>query len=411
MEKILKKIMPYSALYIGAVALGVFLLFIVSKIPQEWLTENWKEGRNHDIAGNLFTLVVEYDYSTFVDDFTDSMKMNLAYRLNENSVLLPTAYSEAGDYHYEYGRYWQGYCIVLRPLMLFFNMSQIRILYGALSTIAFVVLLVQLVKKKKYEMAIAMVCAVYVSNHWVTTLALQYFNCTFISLLASLILVCKPKIYEKQKCLFFMGVGIIVNYFDFLTFESLTLSLPLLCAELMNEQNSRYFERLKKVIKASLAWAIGYVAMFAGKWCLYILVKGQEALDLIGFKLIQRSSGTNTAEVYSVKESLMLNLSGLKGIDTDNWISISIFIIIVLVIYVFLVRGIPSYNLQLILLVIGFIPVARFILITEHSATHSYFTYHALFSTTSILLYIVISNIAKVIKRDGRRKNYGKKHN
>lgn len=387
MEKSLRKIVPFLAAYLVVVILGICLLFLVSLIPQKWLTDNWKADRNTDISIQTFHLLEEDNYATLVDDYTDNMKTDIAYRLNEQSIFLPSAYVESYDMTYEYGRYWHGYCILLRPLLLVLNRNQIRLLYGAVLLCAFLSLIAILCRKKHFQELFTLICAAYLCNFYVTTKSLQYFNCTFAALLASCLMLQKQSLYRKRKGLCFFIIGMLVNFFDLLTFESLTLSLPLLFAESENEE--RLSRKLLNVLKCSLLWLAGYALMFASKCLLYYFAAPNTAAYMLGFKITQRMFGVDSSEKYPFSETLKLTLSCLKGVTFSNygrgfWFSIILFLIVV-VLRIFCRN--KRLDNAITAFVIGLIPIARFFVVREHSSSHFYFTYYALITSVIAVFY------------------------
>ena len=184
LKTIIKNISPYIVTLLISVFSGWFLLFAVGLIPQSYLYENWQSGRNIDFKSATYTILNE-NQGELIDDWTDAMKIDLAYRLNEHNVLTPTARVYGQDY--EYGRYWQGYCIVLRPLLLFFNLSEIRNVYGVALAVAMISLIFVLLRRKEYGIVFSIIFAFYMTNMYVALMCLQYFNCYFISILAVII--------------------------------------------------------------------------------------------------------------------------------------------------------------------------------------------------------------------------------
>lgn len=387
MEKSLRKITPFLAAYLVIVISGISLLFFVSLIPQKWLTDNWKSDRNTDISIQTFHLLEEDNYATLVDDYTDNMKTDIAYRLNEQSIFLPSAYVESMDVIYEYGRYWHGYCIFLRPLLLMLNRNQTRLLCGAVLSCAFLSLLAILCHKKRFPEFFSLICAAYICNFYVTTKCLQYFNCTFYALLFSCLMLQKQSLYRKRKGLCFFIIGMLANFFDLLTFESLTLSLPLLLAELENEE--RLFGKLLNVLKSSLLWLTGYAFMFASKCLLYYFAAPDTAAHMLGFKITQRMIGVDSSEKYPFSETIKLTLSCLKGVTFSNYGWICLFFVILFLIAAVLRIFYQNKRLDnaIVAFVIGLIPIARFFVVREHSSSHFYFTYYALITSVIAVLY------------------------
>lgn len=393
----IKKIKSYFIIFIILILLCISSLFLVSKIPQSLLTENWKSERIKDFTETSFHYAKDREYGTYVDDYTNNMKMLIAYRLNEQSILSPAGYIEEIDYTYDYGRYWHGYSILLRPLMLIFNMNQIQTVYNIILTLSIIVLLVQLFKRKQFAFIMAFLSAFYLTNMWMCFLDLQHFNCIFIATLACNIILKFPKFTNKYKGQIFFVIGVLVQFFDFLTFETLTLSLPLLCIILISEKKNTIKDYLSIILNTCVSWIFGYGLMFLTKCVSYICVKGVDAIDMLSYKLTERIIGSNVGQEYTIKDVFITNLFCIKGLTFENIPYIVTILMIMIVLYIYFVYGIPDFNASIAMLLTIIIPFMRLVVIREHSATHAPFAYHALFSSIIVIFYIIFFIIFKII--------------
>ena len=97
--------------------------------------------------------------------------------------------------------------------------------------------------------------------------------------------------------------------------------------------------------------------MFITKLLLYISYSGDNAKAILKYKLVERITGSNTTENYTITDAIKLNLSCIKGITYNNWCYIVIIVSIIVASYIYLVHGINKYNTSLIVLLIGLIPL------------------------------------------------------
>ena len=63
-----------------------------------------------------------------------------------------------------------------------------------------------------------------------------------------------------------MQIGIVVSYFDFLTYPLVTLGVPLCLLLILQADKITYLQKIKNIISLSIAWVIGYLGMWAMKW-------------------------------------------------------------------------------------------------------------------------------------------------
>ena len=158
----MKKILKYFLAYIIMITVFILSIVAISLIPSEKIYEN--------IRKSSVTLLKEGDllrYPSYrkikLDNYTDSLMLNNAYSINnkspfESAMLVRENYiygisAEATrdvlgehiqtkaqveelenlinnnpDESHEYARYWHGYLVYLRPLLLLFDYSKIRII-------------------------------------------------------------------------------------------------------------------------------------------------------------------------------------------------------------------------------------------------------------------------------------------
>lgn len=90
--------------------------------------------------------------------------------------------------------------------------------------------------------------------------------CWILTLLAvEYMLLHHDRLHEKgQYPEFFLIVGILTSYFDFLTYPIVTLGIPLCCYFLL--ESDRLWNNIKRLTGFSVSWAIGYAGMWAAKW-------------------------------------------------------------------------------------------------------------------------------------------------
>ena len=125
----------------------------------------------------------------------------------------------------DYSRYWNGQLVVLKLLLSFFTMPTIYNIYLVLFTITFSILLFYLFKQSKLLAILFTISSIIINAFFVTTCD-NLLHDFMISMIASIVLI---KMYEnknKNIDLLFLIVGMLTVYFDHITCETLTLTLP-----------------------------------------------------------------------------------------------------------------------------------------------------------------------------------------
>ena len=112
-----------------------------------------------DDSKSVFTRAIENEKIGYTSE--NSYPFEIVRWLSERTPVFKTwyTYSEM-EAEYEpcsYGKYWNGYVILLRPLLLFFNMRQIyKIVYGALIAFFAITLIVLLVNDRRFAVPYAL---------------------------------------------------------------------------------------------------------------------------------------------------------------------------------------------------------------------------------------------------------------
>lgn len=170
-------------------------------------------------------------------------------------------------YTYTYARYWHGYLIYLKPLLLLFSWKQLVILGAALQLFMLTAVVVLSVRKKQAGLGIAVLTGFVYMKPVIMAASLTMAVCSVITLGALLLMLCRhQRIAAKGGYpVMFLMIGILTAYFDFLTYPIVTLGFPL-CAYFLFETDDPTGKGLRKLAGYSFSWGVGYAGMWALKW-------------------------------------------------------------------------------------------------------------------------------------------------
>ena len=176
---------------------------------------------------------------TIQEDKVVELKSSSKYMYhNEVGELLDLTNNEAEE-SFEYARYWHGYLIVLRPLLAIFNLNTIRVLLTILLITLFIVFFILLEKKTNIFMALFFEFGLFCVEYLYLGYSLQGIFVFLIAIITSIVLLIRD-INLKNKVLLFFVVGMLTNYFDFLTVPMVTYGIPmlviLLIMKIVNQQ-------------------------------------------------------------------------------------------------------------------------------------------------------------------------------
>lgn len=384
-------------LILGSI-LGTVLLIGVFSLPTESIYNHVKDSTYiFDIEGT-YPLINE-NSSKMLDNYTDALMLSEAAYNKEDVGIVEKAmavyspaiqgytpdqtlsiYMKNGSEYTagDYTRYWHGFLVVLKPMLLYCNYLGIRGINRVVQVCMAILVVFCLYKKKMKHAIVPFLVSYLFLRPDALGLSLQYSSIYYIVTMAILsIVLCREKI--ERKCLYpivFLIIGMCTSYFDFLTYPLVTLGLPLTVV-MMYQNREKVSENVKKIVGYSGMWGIGYIGMWSGKWLVgSILLKKNLFVDAIN--QIKFRTSTHAAKVeFSYMDVIGNNVwAGFLGIE-----------VIALIVIVVLLGAVIFKNrkdLKKVLLssipfmVIMIMPFCWYILAANHSYIHTGFTYREL---------------------------------
>jgi len=279
------------ALCIGIIV-GTLLLLAVYLLPTQEMKANARRSTAiYDYEGVYPQLMTGYKMSQ-LDNCTDAtMVLNAIYPGSGNVIddamkVYRVEYRDrtpvgsltdyANDVKKEtdtviYSRYWHGYLVFLKPILLLFDISDIRVINMCLFLGLLIYIVLQMQKKERGKFIPAFLITVLLMNPLAIPLSFQFSTVSYIMLISVICVINKEKWEKEQIVFFFLLIGIATAYFDFLTFPLVGLYFPMIFM-LMKEPSWK--RALKIVIAGSIMWIVGYAGMWAGKWLIGSVLTG-----------------------------------------------------------------------------------------------------------------------------------------
>lgn len=419
----MKKIFKYLIIFILLICSFVTLLTLTSCIPSKSMFNNVKKSSQVLLEeGNRKIIYIPYrKIKMEFDNYTDALMINTAYSIDSRNPMfssfvarknfIPDITTEiyqdqAGElkssskykYHnevgelndlvnnekaesFEYARYWHGYLIILRPLLVLFNLTQIRVILTCVLIILFMIFSILLYKKSNIVTTIIFSTCLLGIEYFYLGFSMQGIFVFLIMMIASIIILCKNN-KIKNYGVFFFTIGMLTNFFDFLTVPILTYAIPIIVLFTIKymKENIEIKLALKRILIYGILWSVGYGLTWASKWILTDLIFGREMFLTALKQVFYRSAGTEKINIFNV-----IN-------QNINYIYVSFFISIFFTVLTMLIKiwiedkkiapqklNIKNtYNIILIYLLIGIIPIVWYILLRNHSYYHAFFTYRNL---------------------------------
>ena len=403
-------------------------LLMIWMIPQGVIRGNVKESAEYLIEKDLFPYIKEGVFNTRQDNYADAILLNIIYYADSSHALasllegkyyrpefsdvddnLIKAVSDNPEANAEYSRYWHGSMLFIRPLLLFANLKQIRILLAVLAILPLGVSMFLLVRRGLTGYAISLGVGLLAIKVWMIAYSLEYVM-TFIvmsSTLLGVLWIDKGDESKKQRRLItlFTVSGVFTCFLDFLTTETLPLTIPMLTLIVLADKSGNlrpWKSTLKQIFLHSITFILSYGVTFIVKWLLSAIFLGKEAFKTAFGSVVERSVGSvNVGQTsLSPKASVFQKIMGAiwRNIgclfpfrDTMDYKTVMFLVLgvcITLFACIYLFHSNKYYvDLGILVGVLSLIPIMRFLVLSNHAYLHYFFTYRALLVSIVGLLY------------------------
>lgn len=421
MKKIIKNSIKYAGIYSATIIIFIILLLIASIFPSKIIERNVKKSSDILLEETKYKeIYVPYKFINIsMDNHTDALMLNTAYSIDNSSPLYSAfvarknyipgktkqiseekvgeldfdkKYKELNQVEelndtingevlesFEYARYWHGYLTVIRPLLILFDVNMVRIIFRIIFTVLAIILLYLIYKKIDLLTAIIFFIGLTAVEYWYIGISLQGSFVFFIMMISTIIILLR---YEKIKSFstFFFIIGMLTNFFDFLTVPILTLGVPLIIYYLLKQKQNKNTS-IKELFTFSIIWAVGYIFTWFGKWVLLDVLYNKNIFEVVINQIIYRSSNISYGEQISYFKILYINYIWIIGT-----ISIELLVVYILKMIKFLYSKNEkiSFNINKNLIpffIIAIMPFIWYGVIKNHSYNHSFFTYRNLLLT------------------------------
>lgn len=336
--------------------------------------------------------------STQQDDFTDAILLTTAgYSGNESAVekALANYRMVSGDpceslkayapksfdvpdsemQKISYARYWIGSVFFIKLLLLFFDYSGIQMLNQILQLGLLTALIILMTKKNLTKYIFPLITSLLWLMPGTIYLSLQYSAMYYVLLILMMLIVITDK-YTVQESFYltlFTCAGVVTNWLDFLTYPLATLGLPLVLLMLISAKHGKEI-RCLDVIKIAVCWAAGYFGMWILKWCLATLVLQRnvfaEALNQAKFRTSQSLNDIHFSRIDVIIKNLRVMYKR------------PYFFLLIAAFLYSLKNSLPIQEWQLRRILpfsfVAMMPIAWYLVLSNHSWIHYWFTYRIL---------------------------------
>ncbi|WP_022772818.1 hypothetical protein [Butyrivibrio sp. AE2015] len=335
-------------------------------------------------------------WTTQLDNVTDSAMLLVAANDTEESLIVEAMSSHLGGIndadlavtivkHYidgqefdrigSYSRYWHGYVVVLRPLLMLTDYLGIRIINGIIQLflIYYICRLLFLKGRKEY------ISSILVSYGMLMPLALalslQFSPCFYIATIASIfILIIGTEKIDRYGYLIFLIIGAMTSFFDFLTYPIVTLGVPMLFYFAIKD-SSCGIKHVRIVVEDSICWGVGYIGMWSSKWIFATAITEKNVIKDAADTFLYRTSQYQSQSIEISRISCELRNYGAFFKTPVTMV----LVVIVVYLLINIIRACDNNIIGILKIMfpyfmIAMMPFAWYAFALQHSYAHFWFT-------------------------------------
>ena len=430
-EKQWKSLAGMAGVVIASILCAMLLLMITGWIPKSMIRESCVESGAYFEEHELFPLLLEGQFNTRQDNYADCILVNILYHIDKKDLLrslikasyynpelqsveVSLAESLAGDKtpDVDYFRYWHGGMVLLRPLFVFTGIRGARIILGVVLLLLTLTVIALMWKQKVKTLAVCYFLGNVIIQTWMCAFSIEYIT-TFLLMNIFLILLLlwfPPRTYTgafyRRVYAILCASGVWTCFFDFLTTETLTVTMPILLLLVLRYQAGELEsirQESRRLLCGLLCWGSSYAIMFITKWLLAVVVLGRQAFGEAMKAAGERVGGA----VYLGNTNLDPEASGIQrflgavirnqgslfpfrntmGMGAAAISFLAVLFVCLALIYLFRSKQFDG-RLLLLILMIGAVPYLRYIVLENHAYLHYFFTYRAQLVTVTGVLFV-----------------------
>ena len=404
-----------------SVLIGAGLMIFVYSLPAERVVRNvqaglqiyeregtypaWGSGE-HSKLDNFTDAIMLLEVTHPITSTVQAAMLNPRFGLTQDEkpvdALIKVLHGDTSDLsEINYPRYWHGYLVILKPMLMATQIQHVRMLLAYTDFILFVVALLMFYKIFGTPHALAFAAIIMTINLVSVSMSFQFSSIYVVTLTAIIIMLKKNRrlIDDELYCYFFAAIGIIVAFTDFLTYPIFSVGLPLIIFYLLNKNTP-----LKVKSGLFTSWSLGYAGMWSGKWIAAYALTGQNVLadGLHQVMVHSRVISDHAAAGWQISflSAIQRNIATLG----HGPIRIFLFLGIIALLYVLISRRhLITRRIVLPYLLPAALPFVWYVIASGHSHIHAFFTYRSLAVTIFALACLAIDLIREEHVRDRSR--------
>ena len=272
-----------------------------------------------------------------------------------------------------YARYWHGYLVLYRPMMLWMNITHMRYCLAAVFAGLFALAMYSFNWRFGRDVAFMFGASLLCSGYCFTCFSLQGAP-VFLVLMVSTILLLRRLDKIRDFGLFIFVVGCCTCYFDYLTTPLLTLGI-LSAIYLLKQYNEgrSWSTCLKSLVSWACLWLLGYAGTWICKWWLYdATVNDSNNMVSVGLQQCLVRMAHQSSIVTPLNDNYLFITLIVLGLSSLCTMLLGV-IVVALNQWNWTIKGFNKMALPF--LVLATFPIIWFIALANHTIGHYFYTY------------------------------------
>ena len=388
-----------------SIVLATFAMILIYSLPTDKCVINLKKSVViYEKEGNYPCYCGENIIHSRLDNWTDSIMLLMSSYPNKQDGIIKSSMMSTylrGDKlspvdslvkigkndenikinKINYSRYWNGYVIILKPLLIFTDVSHIRSLNSYCVLILFFVSIILFYNRLGIFYTIAYFFSVMTLNLFSISMSFQFSSIYYISVLFTIFLLLYNDFLLNKNLFiyYFTLIGILVAFFDFLTYPIVAFGIPFITLYLLNRN---YVLNIKNSLFLLLSFGIGYLGMWFGKWFVCWLLTGYNTFAEAINNIKKRTLIDSTFQQHYNITPLNALFKNIVAMFNDPiFIFIFSFILFIIIFNYIKNKKITikfSWKTLIFYIALILFPILWLLITSGHSQIHCWFTYRNL---------------------------------